>query len=195
MQFCSKAKADEPKKSAPRAAVYTGKLGKKSKKAIKIQANNSQSGSLDKASKFAKKNTKSNTLEKISSVNIFAKVGIFMVATIVLVCIFCYQPAKICYTQIRNTEKAEAELALVQARSEKLSANVSALKTDEGIEDKAKDDYGYVKQGEGAAHVSGIETQDSTKLLEYVDSNKVTAPDTAISKILDPIFGYDNSAK
>ena len=118
-----------------------------------------------------------------------------MVATIVLVCIFCYQPAKICYTQIRNTEKAEAELALVQARNEKLSANVSALKTDEGIEDKAKDDYGYVKQGEGAAHVSGIETQDSTKLLEYVDSNKVTAPDTAISKILDPIFGYDNSAK
>ena len=162
---------------------------------MKIQAGNSSSSSLEHASKFAKKQDRAGILATITSLNVFLKVVIFMVATIALVCIFCYQPAKICYTQIRNTEKAEAELSLVQARNEKLSSNVSALKTDEGIEDKAKDDYGYVKQGEGAAHVSGIESSDNSKLLEYVDSNKVTAPDTAITKILDSIFGYDNSAK
>ena len=195
LQFCSKAKVEDAKNSAPRAAVYAGKIGRNSKRAIKIQAENSNSGSINSAARFAKKSNKTSILEKISSVNIVAKVAIFIAITVVLVCIFCYQPAKICYTQTRNTEKASAELELVQARNEKLNANVTALKTDEGIEDKAKDDYGYVIKGEGAAHVSGIDTGDSSKLLEYVDSNKVTAPNTTLTNILDAVFGYDNSAK
>lgn len=100
-----------------------------------------------------------------------------------------------CYSQIRATEKANAELQLVLARNEKLSTNVSALKTDKGIEDKAKDDYGYVKKGEGVAHVSGIDASNSFKLPEYVDSNKVTAPTSALTDVLDAIFGYDNETK
>ena len=195
LQFCSKASASDSKNDAPRAAVYAGKIGKNSKRAIKIQAENSPSGSLKSASKFARESKTSNALEKVTSVNVVAKVAIFVAVTIVLVCVFCYQPAKICYTQIRSTEKATAELQLVQARNEKLSSNVSALKTDEGIEDKAKEDYGYVIKGEGAAHVSGIGTGNNSKLLEYVDSNKVTAPNNALTGILDAIFGYDNSAK
>ena len=195
LQFCSKAKVDDSKNSAPRAAVYAGKIGKKSKRAIKIQAENSPSGSLNSASIFARKQNTSSVLEKVSSINIVVKVAFFLVITVALVCVFCYQPAKICYTQFRNTEKAAAELELVQARNEKLSANVASLKTDEGIEDKAKEDYGYVVKGEGAAHVSGIDSGNNSKLLEYVDSNKVTAPDTALTGVLDAIFGYDNSAK
>ena len=195
LQFCSKASASDSKNDAPRAAVYAGKIGKNSKRAIKIQAENSPSGSLNSASKFARKQNTSSVLEKVSSINIVVKVAFFLVITVALVCVFCYQPAKICYTQIRNTEKAAAELELVQARNEKLSANVASLKTDEGIEDKAKEDYGYVVKGEGAAHVSGIDSGNNSKLLEYVDSNKVTAPDTALTGVLDAIFGYDNSAK
>ena len=175
--------------------MYTGKVGKKSKRAIRIQAENSPSGSSKSASKFARESKNSSILTRVASGNTVIKVALFLVATIALVCVFCYQPAKICYTQIRDTERAAAELQLVQARNEKLSENVSALKTDEGIEDKAKSDYGYVVKGEGAAHVSGIDTGDNSKLLEYVDSNKVTAPNTALSGVLDAIFGYDNSAK
>ena len=115
--------------------------------------------------------------------------------SIVLICVFCYQPAKICYTQFRNTEKAEAELELVQARNEQLNQNVEALKTNEGIEDKAKSDYGYVSKGDGVARVSGLNVDNSSNLPDYVDSNKVCASDTTVSNILDAIFGYDNSPK
>lgn len=195
LTFCSKAKSEDPKKSAPRAAIYTGKIGRKSKQAIKVQAKNSPSASLKYASKFAKKFNVSNISERAFSVNLPVKIIIFIALTLVAVSIFCYQPAKICYTQIRNTEKASTELSLVKARNEKLSANVASLKTDEGIEDKAKDDYGYVLAGEGSAHISGIEKQEATKLLEYVDSEKVTAPDTALTKILDAVFAYDNTEK
>ncbi len=112
-----------------------------------------------------------------------------------LICVFCYQPAKICYTQFRNTEKAEIELSLVNERNSQLRQNVEALKTDEGIEDKAKSDYGYVSKGDGVARVAGIDVDNSSNLPEYVDANKVCASNDAVTNILDSIFGYDNSPK
>ena len=195
LQFCSKSSSKEPENNSPRAALYAGKLGKNSKRAIKFQAENSRSGNFKSASEFARRSDKTSFINKISSVNIFLKVATLTFATILLVLVFCYQPAKICYTQIRDTEKSQTELALVQARNNELNSKVSALKTNEGIEDKAKDDYGYVIKGEGAAHVSGINTEDSLKLLEYVDTNKVTAPTSALTDFLDVVFDYDNSAK
>ena len=134
-------------------------------------------------------------MSRFSSFNIFAKIVCFLILTILLVCIFCYQPAKTCYTQIRNTQKASVELSQVESRNEKLKANVDSLKTDQGIEDKAKNDYGYVVKGEGSAHVSGINKEETSKLLEYVDSDKVKAPESPLTDLLDGIFGYDNSEK
>jgi cell division protein FtsB len=175
--------------------VYKGALGRKSKKAVKMQSNGSNDLSKIKTSRFRFNFGISSAIEKVLSINIFAKCAIYLVMSVALICVFCYQPAKICYTQFRNTEKAEAELSLVQARNEQLNQNVEALKTNEGIEDKAKSDYGYVSKGDGVARVSGLNVDNSSNLPDYVDSNKVCASNTAASSILDAIFGYDNSPK
>lgn len=112
---------------------------------------------------------------------------------ILALCIFCYQPAKVYYTQIRNTARSEAELSAVQARNEVLSKSVESLKTNEGIEDKAITEFGYVKDGEGTAIVSGLEEKDTgTSIPAYVNSDSIKAPEEWYSAALDRIFGYDN---
>lgn len=195
LKFCSKEKSEEPKNSAPRAAVYEGVIGKRSKKAVKLQANQSKGFKDIDLPSLLPISLIQQAFSKISSLGVVTKSFLFFVLSIVLICVFCYQPAKICYTQFRNTEKAQIELSLVQERNSQLSQNVEALKTDEGIEDKAKSDYGYVSKGDGVARVSGIDVDNSSNLPEYVDANKVRASSDAVSNILDSIFGYDNSSK
>ncbi len=139
-----------------------------------------------------------------SPINVFSRIGDFgRVAKIVLaaafliiaVCICCYPSAKMYYTQARTTERLAAELSAVNSRNSQVEQNVNALNTDEGIEASAHEEFGYVKKGEGSAIVSGIESESSSKMVQYVDSKSITAPDKWYSPILDFVFGYDNSPK
>ncbi|MDO4842117.1 MAG: septum formation initiator family protein [Phoenicibacter congonensis] len=132
-------------------------------------------------------------LARATSLGRFPKTLLLTLTSIALVCVCCYQPAKVYYTQVRETQKSQAELVAVEARNAKLKAAVESLQTDEGVEDKAKSDYGYVKEGEGAVVVTGIEKKTNNNLPEYVDSKKIASPDTWYSGVLDSIFGYDNS--
>ena len=170
-------------------------MGRSHKRAAKIQ----QEAASNTFSKSAMcKPTKLNLskiAENFMGLGRVSKALTYCLMTVLLLCIFCYQPAKIYYTQVRETERATAELQAVQERNDKLNAAVEALKTDEGVEDKAKSDYGYVKDGEGAVLVTGIERHSANTLPEYVDSKKITSPNTWYSGILDTIFAYDNSTK
>ena len=161
-------------------------MGRSHKRAAKIQQEAARNTFSKSAMCKPTKLSFSKIAENFMGLGRVSKALTYCLMTVLLLCIFCYQPAKIYYT---------AELQAVQERNDKLNAAVEALKTDEGVEDKAKSDYGYVKDGEGAVLVTGIERHSANTLPEYVDSKKITSPNTWYSGILDTIFAYDNSIK
>ena len=165
-------------------------MGKSQKKAAKIQR--SQKANPNKSFNIGKNSRAALFFGWFSNRGKVVKVLLTGLLFISLVITFCYPSAKTYYTEMRKTQKYEAELAALDDRNAQLKANVEALSTDQGIEDKAKNDYGYVKEGEGSALVQGIERDKQSALPAYVDPDKIEVDDAWYTPTLDFIFGYSN---
>lgn len=169
---------------APRAAVYEGKMGASHKKSAKLQA---------KAAGSAIKNAASGVsvpkvdFSRLPRGLVRALAGVAVVA---LVSVAMYGPAQDYYQQMRETDRLQAEYAAVAARSSTLQSTIDSLRSDEGIEDKAHTDLGYVKKGEQTATVKGANIVDNTEFSSNVAPGSVPAPDTWYSPVLDVLFGY-----
>ena len=124
-----------------------------------------------------------------------SKVLLSIVLSVCILCVFCYPSAQTYYTQQRLTQKLAAEAQAVSERNEQVQVKVDALNTDAGIEASAHQEFGYVKSGEGSAIVQGVDSASSSKMIQYVDLDSITAPSTWYNDILDVIFRYDNSPK
>jgi cell division protein FtsB len=164
-------------------------MGKSQKKSNKLQQK--QKAGMKLPFNFKGLKFFDSLTNKFSIHNRFAKIALGALLSITLICIFCYAPAKTYYTELRNTQKYAAELEALEARNETLKSNVESLNTDQGIEDKAKSEYGYVKEGEGSALVQGIERQQTYTLPTYVDSSKIEVESYWYTPALDFIFGYN----
>ena len=121
-------------------------------------------------------------------------IGISAVVCLVLVCAFLYTPAQQYYHAVRAYDQATAELAAVQERNEELSASVESLSTDAGIEALARDDLGWVSEGEALVHVQGLGDTESdedgtSSTTGNIQPGSIEAPETWYSPILDLIFG------
>ncbi len=168
----------------PRAAVYEGKMGASHKKSAKLQA---------KAAGDAIKNVASGVsipkanLSKMPSGLVRALAG---VAVFALVAVTLYGPAQQYYQQMRETDRLQAEYAAVAARSNTLQSTIDSLRSEEGVEDKAHTDLGYVKKGEQTATVKGANIVDNTEFSSNVAPGSIPAPETWYSPVLDVLFGY-----
>lgn len=169
--------------AGPRAAVYEGKMGAVHKKASKLQSKGgSHAGGLDGGLAIP-----SVKLPKISR-----RMGTALAT--VLACAVCvlslYGPAQQYYTQMRETDRLQAEYAAVAERSDSLQASIDSLQTNAGVEDKAHTDLGYIKSGERTATVKGIEFDDTKEFSTNVVPGSVPAPETWYSPFLDVFFNY-----
>ena len=99
------------------------------------------------------------------------------------------------YQTVRSEQRLQAELDAVNARNDKISKQNEALGTDEGVENQARSEFGWTKEGESAGVVTNTDeqTDTSTTLPEQVDGSKIKAPQTWYYDILDKLFFYDNS--
>ena len=113
------------------------------------------------------------------------------VLVLVLACVLIYPSAQEYYSARRANDKLQAEYAAVNDRNAQLQSNIDNLQTDDGIEEQARE-YGWTMDGENAVNVvnSGV-TESSTTMPAAVESEDVEAPDTWVTKILDPIFGVE----
>lgn len=187
LRFCTK-KQPSSEKSGPRAALYEAKMGKSHKRATKMQSDSSKKSHFQSPSfNFA------NVVSIFSQKSKFFKIAFTIVFCALIVVLNCYGPAKNYYIQLRDNAKIEAEYSAVENRNQLVKQKVDALSTDEGIEAYAHSELGYVKKGEGSAYVVGKKEESSTQFIEYVDPNKIKAPNEWYSTILDFIFGYNNS--
>ena len=109
---------------------------------------------------------------------------------------FLYAPAKDYYIASRDAAKTQAEYNRVSQENSQLQSDVESLSTDEGIEDRAREDYGWVKEGENSVSVSGLSSDrdQSTNASSKADTaSEAKAPTTWYSGILDAFFGYKDS--
>lgn len=176
--------AGQAEGSGPRAAVYEGKMGASHKKSTKLQAKAAGTAIMNAASGITlpKANLSKMPRGLMRALGSLAIVGLFAVAL--------YGPAQQYYQQMRETDRLQAEYAAVAARSNTLQSTIDSLSSEEGIEDKAHADLGYIKKGEHTATVKGANIVDNTEFSSNVAPGSVAAPETWYSPVLDVFFGY-----
>lgn len=175
----------------PRAALHKGEMGRSQKKAQRMQM---PSVSLP--------NVGLPSLGFLSAIPGFftgsraKKIGM-IAACFVMVVMLIYPPAQDYYITMRSNMQMQAELEAIDARNAEIQKRIDTLSTDEGIEDKVRDELGWVKKNEHAVSVGRDGSSDigssTGETSAYVGTGSVRAPDTWYSGFLDFFFGYDNS--
>ncbi len=110
---------------------------------------------------------------------------------VVLVCVGLLYPAgRTYYESVRTDQRSAAQLAAIEARNAEIQRQNDYLQTDEGIEDQARKDGGYVREGEeGVVITNGDSSTDrNTQLPDQVDLDRIHAPSTWYYDILDAFF-------
>ena len=110
-----------------------------------------------------------------------------------LSCAFLYPPAQQYYHALRERDQLAAEYAALEERNGALESDVSSLQTDAGIEDRAHEQFGWVKKGEDTANVRGLDLDEdeASTFRANITPGSVEAPETWYSPFLDALFGVE----
>ena len=183
--------SDASTESGSRAAVYKGEMGRSHKRAF-AEMGGTQRGSRSNARGKAGKShrVRSSTASRIA----IAAGCLVCVAAVLL---FLYPTAQQVYLESREEDRLQAEYDALTARNDAMQDRIDYLKTDEGIQDAARQQLGWVKEGETAVVVEGLSedssSEDSSVNIQIV-SGSIPAPQTWYSPVLDVIFGYSDPA-
>ncbi len=177
-------KGSEGAAGGPRAAVYKGEMGATHKRSSRMQQQADASPSRRRGKGPASGADHGSWFTRPLFMGLAATVLTVAFGVVVL-----YGPAQQLYLDIREKDRLAAEYAAVVDRNAAIDTQVEALKTDEGIEDMARTQLGWVRQGEHAVSVSGLDPQDPAEFRGNIVSDDIPLPDTWYSGILDPFFG------
>lgn len=181
----------EASEGAPRAAVYKGQMGHDHRRAARMQSVDSPAPAKNLG--FSLSALFQSAVQKLSSSP--RRLAAFGVAAcLVLTCCFLYTPAQQYYWSVRDKERLAAEYDAVAARNAELQASVNSLQTDAGVETLAHDEYGWIKPGEHAGVVTGLELSNESgdaDIIATVEPGSFDAPETWYSPICDIIFGSE----
>lgn len=175
--------------AGPRAALYKGKMGSSQKRAQRLQRDGAN-GTVSTSPRRAP-----NATGVLSSIATSRKavVGLAVAACFAITCFSLYGPAQTYYHAVRQHDQQQAELAAVEARNAELQSTVDYLQTEAGIEQSARDELGWVRDGENSVYVQGLDTDDedsgTASTAGSIVPGSVEAPETWYSPILDAIFG------
>ena len=118
------------------------------------------------------------------------RVPVIVACIVLLAVIILYPVGRDYYQTMRTQQRLQAQLDAVTERNEAVQAENDALQTEEGVENQARSDLGWVREGESSAVVTNEQgTVDNTsRLPEHLDEKSITAPQTWYYTILDTIF-------
>ncbi|WP_180953002.1 FtsB family cell division protein [Eggerthella timonensis] len=178
-------KPSDASQAGPRAAVYKGEMGAKHRQAARMQ-------NAESAQASAKRGFSLGSLASLkSSPKFIASAAV--VVCLVLSCAFLYSPAQQYYHALRERDQLAAEYAALEERNGALESDVSSLQTDAGIEDRAHEQFGWVKKGEETANVRGLDLdeEEASSFRANITPGSVEAPETWYSPFLDALFGVE----
>ena len=169
--------------SGPRAAVYKGEMGTTHRKAARMQNAGGDAGASQR---------RFSAGHALAALSPRMAVSLACVECLVLTCVFLYPTAKQCYVTMRECDRLQAEYEAIENRNAAIQAEVDALSTQEGVEDRAREEFGWVKTGEHAVNVRGLDVgEDESTFRANIVPGSVKAPETWYSKWLDPLFGVE----
>ncbi|MBQ9955226.1 MAG: septum formation initiator family protein [Eggerthellaceae bacterium] len=176
--------AASPADSGPRAAVYKGEMGSQHKRASRMQ---NEAAARSGAVSFAAPN-----LSSIRRIGGRAAGSLILLACCFACCLFLYSPAQQYYQEMRDRDRLAVEYAAVAERNASIERQVARLSTPEGIQDRAREEFGWISEGEYAVSVVGLSSQDEPADFQAnINSASIKAPETWYSDVLDAFFGYE----
>jgi len=117
---------------------------------------------------------------------------VFAIITVVMVIVVhtLYPVARDYYAAMRENNRLEEEYRAIVERNEKIQRLIDALQTPEGIEDRARETFGWVLDGEKAVNIIGLDTgESSTGLPISIEPGSIRAQETWWTRVLDFVFG------
>ena len=170
-----------------RAALYKGEMGRSHKRAFE-NLGGSTKGRRSSEGK-ARSSSKAASEGGVSKLIIL---GIVLTA-LLFAAVFLYPPARQYYLEMRTNAQLQAEYEALTERNEAIQEEIDHLSTDEGVQDEAREQLGWVQEGEVAVVVEGLEAEEEEKPVRaQVASGSVPAPTTWYSPVLDVIFGFND---
>ncbi len=187
-QFGSNASANSD--AGSRAAVYKGEMGRSHKRAFSDLGGFEQ----EKASSSRKTSPSKTTKVRHAAPIIAYVIGAFICIAVALV--FLYPTAQQFYVESRTQDRLQAEYDQISQRNQAIQDDIDRLSTDEGIQDAAREQLGWVVAGETAGVVEGLssdgEQSSSSVVRSQPSSEDIKTPETWYSSLLDPLFGYSD---
>lgn len=179
--------AARPAEGAPRAAVYKAEMGSSHRRAARLQGAAARAASS--YSSRARAASQPKEMAHPVRTRVLIIVGAFFLCLLIAV-VFLFEPVKLYYQEMRENQRLQIEYEALQERNQAIQGEVDNLNSEEGIEDRAHQEFGWVKDGEKAVSVSGVTPSDP----EYnanIAPGSIRPPDTWYSGILDPLFGVE----
>ncbi|MDR1184399.1 MAG: septum formation initiator family protein [Coriobacteriales bacterium] len=135
---------------------------------------------------MAKNNATKNAAVRISPAPIVIAV---IILSLVLAVIMLYPVAREFYLAQRENDRVNAEHQAVVNRNEAIQRQIDELQTPEGIEDRAREEFGWVREGEEAVNITGLTvSESSTGLPNAIEPGSIDAPETRWTQLLDQFF-------
>ena len=172
-----------------RAAVYKGEMGRNHKRAFDEMGGSKRASSAALSTSRTPKKLRSSTASRIA-------VALGCLVCMAAVLLFLYPTAQQVYLESREKDRLQAEYDALVERNTALQERIDYLSTDEGIEDTARQELGWVQEGEIAVVVEGLseDSEDETSSIStQIASGSIATPETWYSPILDVVFGYTDS--
>ena len=182
-----KAQTDAANASASRAALYEMRMGSTHRKSARMQDEGKDRPKFGFGLPFSL---------PVTSLSAAATRGIVALAVVGLTVFMLYPSCQNFYTETRQLQQLQAEYQALSDYNTQMQSQIDYLNTDEGLEEYARSELGWIRQDERMATVEGVEssvdgsTQTNTT---YSPLNEdIPAPATWYSGVLDVLFGYGN---
>ncbi len=129
----------------------------------------------------------------LSGISLGKRIVASVVCVLALAIVFLYPLAQDYYKSFRDEQRVQAQVDAVADRNSAIEKENSDLETDEGVENQARKELGWVKDGDQSAVVTNAGEGSSTdsKLPSRVDTDSIEAPHTWYYDILDTVFFVD----
>lgn len=181
-----RAAAEAAKENSSRAALYEMRMGSTQRRSARMQDE-------DRSGKFPFGFSLPFSLP-VGSLSAAATRGIVALAVVGLTVFMLYPTCQNYYNETRSLQQLQAEYEVITDYNDQLQSQVNYLSTQEGLEEYARTELGLIRQDENMVTVEGVEpssesTSDSSATHSPLNE-KISAPDTWYSGVLDVLFGY-----
>ncbi len=174
---------NRPQEQSSRPALYQMQMGKTQKRSTRMQREHATSAHSQRSSR---KEARHPWWQRRICIALCA----------VVFCGFMlYQPIANLYNETRSLQQLEAEYDALQANNVQVRANLDHLATDEGLEEYAHNELGWIRADEHTARVADVAQPDQSaqqvkRVVTTIPEGSIETPDTWYSPVLDVVFGY-----